>query len=165
MSWPASHFGLKYWLRHWSIICGIVTGALLLPVAWHDLAAWRHGVEQQRQESMPVVAQSSVLVSASPDEVVIHVKGERLRGDECEYKGAAAYTLAPDRGPKLANIDRPGLIPPVGVTRPKGPFDGGLWRVWPLEDGATTVLIQARYICAGHAVRATLAQVSIYADQ
>ena len=164
MMWPLK-FGARYWVRHWSIIVGIVAGALVLPAAWHDVVAWRDAAEQQRQESTPVIAQSSVLVSARPDEVIIHVKGERLRGDECEYRGAAAYTLAPGRSPKLANVERMGDVQLRQHTRPVGPFDGGLWRVWPLEDGATTVLIQARYICVGHPVRATLAQVSIYADQ
>ena len=109
MMWPLK-FGARYWVRHWSIIVGIVAGALVLPAAWHDVVAWRDAAEQQRQESTPVIAQSSVLVSARPDEVIIHVKGERLRGDECEYRGAAAYTLAAGRAPKLPNVERMGLL-------------------------------------------------------
>ena len=161
MIWPLK-FGARYWTRHWSIVVGIVGGGLVLPAVWHDIHAWRFNSEQRRQEAIPIIAHTSVLVSAGANEAVIHVKGERLRGDECEEGDIAAYVLAAGRAPLLANVERVGEVKLKPTNRPRGPFDGGLFRVWPIE-GSQTVLIQQQYTCAGHRVRATLAQVSLYA--
>ena len=154
------------WAKMWVPMLGLTTGLVVLQPAWHDYQGVLRDRNRDAEQRRPVIEQHSVLVAQTDEYVDIHILGERLRGDECQYLGIQAYTLATGRAPLIANIERPGAVPLRNETRPLGPFDGGVVRVRPLRDPAypqpaESVLVQARYLCNGFPVRATLAEVSL----
>lgn len=80
----------------------------------------------------PVVEMKGrVVAPLQGGEIVIGMRGWKHRGVECEYKGVQAFGIrqaAPNVDLRMARID----IPEDKNTKPKGWYDIGVWKVWPV---------------------------------
>lgn len=124
------------------LVCGIIGTALGSYLSTFDardadrIAFWWR----------PVVKMQGELV-APPHEgqVLIRMHGQKLRGEECAYKGLQAFgdrAAGPQADLRLARVD----LPEEGNTKPRGAFDIGVWRVWPVE-GVVQVNVYVMHDC------------------
>lgn len=105
----------------------------------------------------PVVNMKGVLVEKTPDYVLIHITGEKLRA--CKFVNISAFTEA-DGNLIDSFITRMGYTKIDGATKPIGKHDLGLWRVYPIN-GSKKALVYVQHDCAGEVVMTKIAEVSI----
>lgn len=132
-------------------LIGMVLGSYLSTLNLHDrLSFWW----------TPVVRmQGDVVIGPTDSYVVLHIYGEKLRGEECAYKGLQAFgdrAVGPTVGLRISRVD----LPEEGTTKPVGTYDIGRWRVWPV-DGVDTVKVYAMHECGGRFVATKITEVKI----
>ena len=109
----------------------------------------------------PVVKMQGDLVAKTADgAALIHMYGEKLRGEECVYKGLQAFgdrVAGPTVDLRIARAD----LPEEGSTKPSGEYDIGVWRVWPVH-GVTQVNVYVAHDCGTGRLWATkIAEVKL----
>lgn len=151
-------------LRHWSVILGLIVGAVLLPVMQTEWASWRIERRIIAEQGTPVVKASAEILHREPGAVVLHITGEKLR--DCKLVGTQAFSVR-NAVMTAARMEREWPMPLVLTPRPIGPFDMGRIRVWPVGDDAEEVVLYALHTCGSHnvEVRSTLARVNLNDDQ
>ena len=117
--------------------------SMLTPMTWIDAM-------------FPVVTMQADVVSKTPTEVVVSLKGTKTR--DCKYVSIDAFSRHGDmlRDLNMIRVDRP----EEGGTKPKGFFYFGDWRIWPTQN-TKTVLVYVRYDCSGRDVFVRAAEVSL----
>lgn len=108
-------------------------------------------------EARPVVVGQAKSVTPDGDGVLIHITGEKLRA--CVFGGIHFYSV--DGSGRKSTIgglrmDRPASA----VTRPIGPHDFGIWRVWPTT-GARAAEVWVTYRCSSRVVLNQLVVVAL----
>ena len=136
--------------RPWAAGIGIVFGVLIAPGGGFD---WAYSIYD---ELRPVVRMSGRIVERSGESILLSITGEKLRA--CEYLAMRAYAERDGRllDVNAARVDRP----EDRHTKPRGVFDLGQWRVWPV-DGAASVLVYSTHSCDGRLVVSKLAEVRL----
>lgn len=134
----------------WTLIFALAFALLMQPVAplllnWYNAAS-------------PVVSMSGVVVAKSPEAVVIHITGDKLRS--CVFIRVTAMVETKYGSLLDAYLERTGGKPHDGATKPIGRHDLGLWRVWPVE-GAVRAIVFVQHDCAGAAVLSRIADVDL----
>ena len=142
------------WRMRWLVFASAFTGILFAPL----IVTGYHTVATEWNDWRPVVRMTGTVVDRTNESVTIHVAGEKLR--ECTYVGMTAYSRGADG--LLHDAYRQRIDRPEGqFTRPKGTFDIGFWRIWPLGADAVSVVMFAKHECDGHVVVSKLAEVQL----
>lgn len=151
-------------LRYWSLILGVIVGAVLLPVVQTEWASWRTERRIIAEQGTPVVKASAGILRREPGAVVLHVTGVKLR--DCKLVGTQAFSVR-QSVMTPARMEREWPFPLTLTPRPIGPFDMGRVRVWPVGDDAEEVVLYALHTCGAHnvEVRSTLARVNLNDDK
>ena len=136
--------------RPWAAGIGVFIGVLIAPGGGVD---WAYSLYD---ELRPVVRMSGRIVERSGESILLSITGEKLRA--CEYLAMRAYAERDGRllDVNAARVDRP----EDRHTKPRGVFDLGQWRVWPV-DGASAVLVYSTHSCDGRLVVSKLAEVRL----
>jgi len=140
------------WKAHvTAIILGVLLGLLLGPL----FGVVSESVYGAYDEAYPVVEMHGDVQSTTVHDVVLHISGEKKRG--CQPMRITAYTRDKNGNLQDANIQKLGVAE-RGLSRPLGPVDLGLWRIWP-RDGADGVMVFVTHQCAGRSVITKVADV------
>jgi len=128
----------------WTIVFSVMLGiglSWLTPMSWIDAV-------------FPVVTMKSEVMAKTPTEVVVRLSGTKHR--DCKYEGIDAFSKHGGMVRDL-NMERVDM-PDDGMTKPKGHYDFGLWRIWPTAN-TKLVTIYVRYDCDGRDVFVIAAEV------
>lgn len=136
-----------------TIATGIVLGGLLSPVA----IATNDWLAAQYDRVFPVVEMNGQLLSLGDDEAVIALAGRKNR--ECTYTGIQAYSVGRDGNMTDTFIVRTD-IPESRDTKPRGTFDVGTWRVWPLPD-SRGIVVYINHLCGSRVVLTKVAHIPL----
>lgn len=131
----------------WTLSAAVVIGLALSPAANLPYLIY--------DALVPVVRMQGELVSKTEDSVVVHIWGSKSR--ECKYLGLQAFSTGPNGNRRDANITRLDM-PSAGATKPKGEFDIGNWKLWPVT-GAVSVQVYVQHDCDGRILNAQIAEV------
>lgn len=140
--------------NHWPLIAGMLAGLLLLPVIQVEYNAWKQARHRARMLTQPVITAHAVVVERDDVAVLLRITGHKHR--QCAFLGVVAIEFTPQRQSDTTVAERVDK-PLVGVTRPVGPFDAGLWRMRVERDHGG--MLEAVYDCEGVSVRNLLARV------
>lgn len=134
----------------WTAALGIAAGLAIAPGGGFDWA-WA-----LYDDLRPVLSMEGQVVSRTPTDVVVAIRGTKHRA--CQYLAIRAYA---ERDGLLvdANSERVDRVED-GHTKPPGVYDIGNWRIWPI-DGATVVKMYAKHSCDGRLVISKVAEVSV----
>jgi hypothetical protein len=130
----------------WTIIASLGIGILLSMVTpWTFI-----------DSVFPVVVMDPVVVQKTQSEVLVQLSGKKQR--DCKYEGISAYNQVGQhlRDLNIERVDKPA----VGITRPKGSFDFGTWRIWP-TDKTKLIAVYVQYDCSGRDVHVRAAEVAL----
>jgi hypothetical protein len=132
-------------------LIGVLLGSYLSTFNLHDrVAFWLRPVVQMKGD---------VVAGPTDSYVILHIYGSKLRGEECVYKGLQAFgerAVGPAVDLRIARVG----IPEDGATKPRGTYDIGLWRVWPV-DGIDTVKVYVTHQCGERFVATKIAEVEL----
>lgn len=147
-------------LRYWSVIIGVLVGAVLIPVVQTEWESWRTERRIIAEQGTPVVKAKAEILEREPGMVILRVTGEKLR--ECKLVGTQAFSVR-DSVMTPAWMEREWPMPLSLTPRPIGPFDMGMIKVWPVGDDADEVVLYVLHTCGTHnvEVRSTLARVNL----
>jgi hypothetical protein len=144
------HLGWHRWWREAAIALAGSGAALLVAwVLWPAFEEWREERQAEHQRSMPVIKTTTTLLERTDDWLLIRVRGERLRGDECQFVARQAFRL-----PFGGDLPTPTHAEPLDFegappgTLPLGPFDAGRWRL-AVKNRADGGIVYALYLCKG----------------
>ena len=145
----------RYYANAVSLVAiGVVIGlviAALAPLAtevfWDRYDQWN-----------PVIEANAQVTEITPEGVTVHLTGVKHR--QCLYVGLSALNPAHNGDiPPRVFIQRVDT-PETGETRPLGPLDMGLWRLWPTQ-GVRHIEIYAQHVCSGRIVVTPVARVDL----
>jgi len=101
---------------------------------------------------MPVVWMHVEVSEKSADNIGVRMHGYKVR--DCKYLGIQAYSINEDgirsTDTQIRRIDTAAL----GMTRPKGHYDMGLWDIRPIT-GARGVIVFVQHSCDETDLRTT----------
>jgi hypothetical protein len=106
----------------------------------------------------PVIDANVYVVEHNADDILVHMDGEKKR--TCIYVGLNAYVPQKNGKPGSRVYLRRVDTPETGETRPQGPLDMGLWRIWPTA-GAKRVELYAQHVCSGRIVTTKMADIDL----
>jgi hypothetical protein len=141
-------FGMPF-----TIAVGLLIGLVVSPVTTLLSDALFNAYDR----AFPVVSAQASLISSNHDEVVISLRGVKLR--DCSYLRLQAYSTNAHGETTDAFIGRMDG-PTNGETRPKGAFMAGEWKVWPVE-GAVSVVVYVNHLCGHRVVLTKLADIPL----
>jgi hypothetical protein len=125
-----------------AFVCSIVGGALGSYLSSFNM----HDVDRVAFWWRPVVAMQGVKVGGvSGEHILVNISGRKLRGEECVYKGIQAFGDRVVGEPIDLYIARQDM-PEAGVTKPKGSYSIGVWKVWPVL-GVDVVRVYVMHDC------------------
>lgn len=147
-------------LRYWSVIIGVLVGAVLLPVVQTEWSSFSTARRILAEQGTPVVNAAAEIRRRESGAVVLHVTGEKLR--DCKLIGTQAFSVRKSVMTS-ARMEREWPFPLALTHRPIGPFDMGMIKVWPVGDDADEVVLYVLHTCGTHnvEVRSTLARVNL----
>ncbi len=134
----------------WTALVAVIFGVSIAPGGGFD---WAYALYD---DVSPVVSMRGKIVDRGPDQVVLHIEGEKHR--HCQYITIRGYALR-DNLLHDANIERVDR-PMDGHTKPPGSYSIGLWRVWPVAQ-ATAVKVFVKHSCDGRLVTTEVADVDL----
>ena len=144
------------WRMPWSTAFGVLIGVgavLMTPAVIGP-------VRDAYDLAFPVLRMHGTLVKREPDAVIVHISGEKVRGDECRLLAVYGYALMPDG--RLADASATRIdVEQVGRVRDAGHYDIGHWRVVPVSMAATRVRVVTQHDCVGRVVLSTIADVPL----
>ena len=144
------------WRMPWSTALGVLIGVgavLMTPAVIGP-------VRDAYDLAFPVLRMHGTLVEREPDAVIVHISGEKVRGDECRLLSVYGYAVMPDGRLTDASATRIDA-PQVGRARDKGRYDIGHWRVVPVTMDAARAMLVAQHDCVGRVVLSTIADVAL----
>jgi hypothetical protein len=149
----------NFWTMPWSTAAGGILGVLTVLATPNLVGPLRDAYDT----AFPVVRMSGKLVQRDGDAVVLHISGNKLRGEECRLLAVYGYA-----------VDAKGLLydavatridaPATNRMREAGSYDIGLWRVQPVVPGAVGVRVVAQHDCVGRVILSTIAEASLHED-
>lgn len=145
-------------LAQWASLLGLVFGAFFMPTMIDRWQSRERAAHEAMQRGAPVVTMQGQVVGRGDAEVMVRIIGVKHR--ECRYLGLQAYSVSAAGVFADANIKRADLDE-RGDTKPPGTFDLGVWRIWPLQAGASRALVYVNHDCAGVHVRTVIADVAL----
>lgn len=138
------------------VVAGVTVGLSAAWVWWPAALKWQEDRRVALARAQPVLVTRTEVVQRYDREIIVHIVGERLRGDECNFVGRQAYAIG-DGGRMIAAETARLDIPERRTTLPVGPHDLGTWRISARpEEGA---IVWALYLCDDVDVRSILAFV------
>ena len=108
----------------------------------------------------PVLRMQGSVVERDNHSVVVHITGEKIRGDECRLLSVYGYSVMPNGILADATATRIDAAP-TGRVRDRGYYDIGFWRVVPVTDRAARVMVVTQHDCVGRTVLSTIADVAL----
>jgi hypothetical protein len=143
----------RFWRMPWSTAFGAIAGiviVLTMPSVIGPLREWYDA-------SFPVLKMSGDVISRDSDSVSLHIKGEKLRGEECRL--LAVYGYAIDKEGRLSDANATRMDVAVeGRIRDKGLYDIGIWKIRPVRKDAVAVRVVTQHDCIGRIVLSTIAE-------
>ena len=140
--------------RMWgSIMLGLYLGL----VGGQVLTGLSGLVVEHYDDWRPVVKITGERVGAESNAVLLRLRGTKHR--ECEYLRLTAFTS--DAGGRLtaAYINRESKKE-LGETLPRGTYEFGTWRLWPI-DSALRAVVYISHQCGDRIVRTKVADVAL----
>ena len=138
----------------WTILTAVVVGYMLSPFPQLGASTFF----KMYDALWPVVTAHGELVSRDKDSAYLHVTGTKHR--DCQYLQIDSYYTTPAGMLRDANESRTDLLPIDGASKPVGPFDIGVWRIFPVS-GASSVQLYVEHSCAGRLVVTKIAEVAL----
>jgi hypothetical protein len=138
----------------WTFVTAICVGIFMAPGAGLD---WMYDAYDNFK---PVVTAEGKLLEINnlqgTTTAVIKIVGEKKRN--CQYLAIRAYALRDNLlfDINMERVDRKAL----GITKPLGNLDFGVWAVWPIE-GTKAVRIFLHHSCDGRLVVTKAAEVQL----
>lgn len=148
--------GLHPWRMPWSTLVGACIGVAAVIAVPEWVAPLRGAYDAH----FPVLRMTGEVIERDADSVVLHIKGEKLRGEECRLMDIHGYAVAQDGSLSDAVATRLDT-PQTGRIREAGAYDIGLWRVRPVLPDARGVKVVAQHDCVGRIVLSTIAEVTL----
>jgi hypothetical protein len=106
----------------------------------------------------PVLVTNATIFSATPDEVLLAISGDKRR--PCEFRrplqAFGTFAVGAPIELSIERVDKPEF----GTTRPLGPFNAGLWRIWP-RGSVASVQVYSTHVCSGRVVTTLYADVRL----
>ena len=137
----------------WTLFLGVITGVLFGPVGG---AGWGY-VQSVYDDVRPVVRMSGEIVGRDGSSVLIKVTGEKLR--DCRYLRISAFAKIDDRADDV--YAKREDAPENGLTKPRGKYSAGVWRVWPVVDMTQIIEMYVQHDCSGRVVLTQIARVKV----
>jgi hypothetical protein len=144
------------WRMPWSTLAGIVIGVFVVLVT----PTWVGPLRDAYDSSFPVLRMSGTVVARDDDSVTLHIRGEKLRGEECRLLSVYGYAVGPSGRLSDATATRVDQQPTARV-RDAGDYDIGHWRVRPVTSDAVAVKVVAQHDCVGRVVLSTIAEANL----
>jgi hypothetical protein len=146
----------NFWRMPWSTLTGTALGVAMVFVT----PQWVGPVRDFYDSHFPVLKMSGTVVGREPDSVLLHITGEKIRGEECRLLQVYGYSVMTDGRLADATATRVDMI---AVGRPRGPgfYDIGVWRVKPIGPEAVGVKVVAQHDCLGRLVLSTIAEAKL----
>ena len=145
-----------WWRMPWSTAAGVVIGVGAVLMTPTVIGPLRDAYDQ----AFPVLRMHGTVVARESDAVTIHIKGEKLRGDECRLLSVYGYAVMPSGALADATAKRVD-IQETGRVRDAGVYDIGHWRVVPVSKNAVRVKVVTQHDCVGRVVISTIADVPL----
>jgi hypothetical protein len=141
---------------HWQIAAGLVVGLVLIPPLHVEYSAWRQAREEAAQRALPVVTAQARIVERTDTHVDLHLTGHKHR--YCDILDVTGYRV--QRGQVGSDITAARRVDAQmrNITRPVGPWDGGIWRLGVRRDERGW--LEIRHSCRGVVVQTILARVA-----
>lgn len=146
----------NFWRMPWSTLSGVVIGVAAVLIAPSVVGPMRDAYDG----AFPVLRMTGEVVKREPGAVVIHIKGEKVRGDECRLLTVYGYTVAPSGVLIDASATRVDAVA-TGRVRESGHYDIGWWRVVPVSMDAKRAIVMTQHDCVGRVVLSTVADVAL----
>jgi hypothetical protein len=144
------------WRMPWSTLFGAVIGIIAVLVTPTIIGPLRDVYDT----SFPVLSMSGEIVERTEDSVIFHIKGRKLRGEECRL--LAVYGYAVDKYGRLTDATATRIdMKEVGRPRDVGLYDIGLWRIKPVYMDSVAVKVITQHDCVGRVVLSTIAEASL----
>ena len=146
----------NWWRMPWSTAFGVLVGVgavLMTPTVIGPL-------RDAYDTAFPVLVMTGKVIEREPDAVIVHISGEKIRGDECRLLSVYGYAIMPNgllADATATRIDAPA----TGRVRDKGHYDIGNWRIVPVDRNAVRVRVVAQHDCVGRVVLSTIADVGL----
>ncbi len=147
---------LQFWRAPMSAFVGVCFGVMAVLGTPEIVGSLRSAYDSLR----PVLRMSGVIASRDADAVILHISGEKMRGEECRLLAVYGYSVGADGLLKDADAKRIDA-PQVNRQRDKGVYDIGLWRVGPIAPDAVGVRVVAQHDCVGRVILSTIAEASL----
>lgn len=146
---------IKRWTFNmpFTILLGLAVGGAMVPIGGTVV----DGTTTIYDRVFPVVEMNGTLISYAHEEAVIALAGRKLR--DCDYVRVQAYSLGADGNMSDAFIVRIDA-PESGITRPRGNFLIGAWRVWPLKQ-SRGIAIYLHHFCGSRFVLSKAAEIPL----
>jgi hypothetical protein len=139
-----------------TVLIGVLAG-FLASIVVPDIAG---AVFSTYDRHRPVLEMHGQLVSVEDDSVLIHIKGAKIRGEECRLVTVYGYSVdavGRRHDATATRMDRTQESRP----RPEGEYDIGVWRVRPVYGTTTGVQVWTHHDCFGRPVLSKIADVAI----
>lgn len=146
----------NWWRMPWATLIGVAIGVgavLMTPTVLGPL-------RDLYDDLFPVLRMSGTLVERDGDAVLIHIRGEKIRGDECRLLSVYGYAVMPDGRLTDATATRVDA-PQQNRVRDRDHYDIGIWRVHPVLPGAVRAKVITQHDCVGRVVLSTIADVML----
>ena len=138
----------------WTILTAVVVGYMLSPFTQLGASTFF----KMYDALWPVVTAHVELTSRDSDSIYVRITGTKHR--DCQYLQIDSYYSTPAGMLRDANETRTDLFPIDGASKPVGPFDIGVWRIFPVS-GASNVQLYVEHSCAGRLVVTKIADVTL----
>jgi hypothetical protein len=146
----------NFWRMPWSTAFGVMIGVLAVLSTPTVIGPLRDVYDA----SFPVLRMTGTVVSRDGDSVTLHIKGEKLRGEECRLLAVYGYGI--DRQGRLSDANASRTDAAVeNRVRDRGVYDIGLWRVRPIGPDAVAVRVVTQHDCIGRVVLSTIAEATL----
>lgn len=100
---------------------------------------------------------SATIMEQGADDMVVGLVVRKAR--DCDYVRLQAFGAIADE-PMMDAYMRRIDTPEKGTTRPRGTFNIGVWRIWPIN-GASSVIVYAQHDCGNRIVQTRLADIDL----
>jgi hypothetical protein len=103
---------------------------------------------------------SGEVVSREGDAIVLHIKGKKLRGEECRLLSVYGYAI--DAKGRLSDATANRIdTEQTNRTREEGDYDIGHWRVRPINPDSVAVKVVTQHDCVGRVILSTIAEAKL----
>ena len=146
----------NFWRMPWSTLAGVILGGSVVLM----MPAFIGPLRDAYDAYFPVVRMTGALHEKTDSYVVLHITGEKVRGEECRQLAVFGYSI--DAAGRLHDAVAQRIDPvQAGRVRDKGYYDIGLWKVQPIYPNSVAVKVVVQHDCVGRVVLSTLAETAL----